>query len=400
MAENDEEIGTLLMDMTSRGSHAGRILIADDQADVLEALGMLLKQHGYEAVAVNSPAGILRALETGGFDVLLMDLNYTRDTTSGEEGLTLLSQIHAMDETLPVVVMTAWGTVELAVEAMHKGVGDFVLKPWDNKRLLAILQAQIEEGQARRKTRQLKSKRDLLGDEILEAREIQEGLLPKEMPRLPGYEICGAWEPTRIVGGDYFDVFEVSDSRVALCIADVVGKGLPAALLMSNLQAGIRGAAGEALEPKELCTKVNRATRANVAADKFITLFYGVLDVAGKRLRYTNAGHNPPFLVRQDGSHLRLLEGGTVIGVLRDGTYVQDEVQLCTGDRLVLFTDGVTEARSPADEEFGEERLTGLLVENRHLGARDLQTKILIDVSDFCRGNFHDDATLIVVAVQ
>lgn len=393
-------MGTLLMDVTSKGSRASRILIADDQADVLEALGMLLKQHGYEAVAVNSPAAILRALEAGGFDALLMDLNYTRDTTSGEEGLTLLSQIHAMDETLPVVVMTAWGTVELAVEAMHKGVGDFVLKPWDNTRLLAILRTQIEEGQARRKTRQLKSKRDILGDEILEAREIQEGLLPKEMPRLPGYEICGAWEPTRIVGGDYFDVFEVNDSMIALCIADVVGKGLPAALLMSNLQAGIRGAAGEALQPKDLCAKVNRATRANVAADKFITLFYGLLDVGGHRLIYTNAGHNPPFLVRQDGSHLRLLEGGTVIGVLRDGTYVQDEVQLCTGDRLVLFTDGVTEARSPEDEEFGEERLFGLLVENRHLGARDLQNKILGDVSDFCRGNFHDDATLIVVAVQ
>lgn len=120
-----------------------RTLIADDQPDILEALRLLLKQHGYQVETAASPAAILQALEARSFDLLLMDLNYTRDTTSGQEGLDLLSRIQAVDPALPVVVMTAWGSIELAVEAMHRGVGDFVLKPWDNSRLLTILNAQI-----------------------------------------------------------------------------------------------------------------------------------------------------------------------------------------------------------------------------------------------------------------
>ena len=121
-----------------------RILIADDQPDVLEALRLLLKAESYEIEAVSSPAAVLRALETRDYNVLLMDLNYTRDTTSGQEGLDLLTRIQALDITLPVVVMTAWGSIGIAVEAMRRGARDFVEKPWDNTRLLSILRTQIE----------------------------------------------------------------------------------------------------------------------------------------------------------------------------------------------------------------------------------------------------------------
>ena len=394
----DGAMETLLEDpMTVEHSAPPRALIADDQPAVLDALRLLLKQHGYEVETAGSPAALIRSLELRVFDLLLMDLNYTRDTTSGQEGLDLLSRIRALDHTLPVVAMTAWGSVELAVEAMHRGVGDFVLKPWDNDRLLAILRAQIEQGRTRRRARQLESEEK---SELLEAREIQRGLLPREIPQLAGYEIAGAWQPAHLVGGDYFDVFELGASRAALCIADVAGKGMPAALLMSNLQAMVRGSAFAALEPQALCARVNSIIRANTGSEKFVTLFYARLDGPAKKLVYANGGHNAPVLVHADGSHGRLSDGGPLLGVFPEWNYGQSDVELSSGDRLVLFTDGVTEAANSEDEEFGEERLIGLVVEHRRLGAKNLQSKILEVVAAFSDGPFRDDATLIVVAVK
>jgi len=179
---------TLVLDpKKGRTSATARILIADDQPDVVEALRFLLKGEGYEAEGVNSPAAVLQAAATQNFDVLLLDLNYTRDTTSGLEGLDLLSRIKASDSILPVVVMTAWGSVELAVEAMQLGVGDFVLKPWNNRQLLEILRTQIEHGASRRRELQAEQR------ELEDVEAVQRGFLPKEIPQLAGYEISGAW---------------------------------------------------------------------------------------------------------------------------------------------------------------------------------------------------------------
>jgi DNA-binding NtrC family response regulator len=141
--------------MKSSDSHTPSILIADDQADVLEALRFLIKGEGYQSEAVTSPAAALDAIESRDFDAVLMDLNYTRDTTSGQEGLDLLNRIQTLDSNLPVIVMTAWGSVELAVEAMRRGARDFIQKPWDNARLSAILKTQIELGRALRKGQRL-----------------------------------------------------------------------------------------------------------------------------------------------------------------------------------------------------------------------------------------------------
>jgi DNA-binding NtrC family response regulator len=137
--------------------HRPSILIADDQADVLEALRLLIKAEGYVAEAVMAPAAALHAIEARDFDAVLMDLNYTRDTTSGQEGLELLERILNLDAALPVIVMTAWGSVELAVEAMRRGARDFIQKPWDNARLSAILKTQIELGRALRKGQRLEA---------------------------------------------------------------------------------------------------------------------------------------------------------------------------------------------------------------------------------------------------
>jgi len=144
---------------------AARVLIADDQADVLEALRLLLKSEGYQLETASSPAGLLAALDAREFDVVLMDLNYARDTTSGQEGLDLLTRIQTLDQTLPVVVMTAWGSVEVAVEAMRRGARDFIQKPWDNARLLAIIRTQAELSQALRKGQRLEAENWLLRTE-------------------------------------------------------------------------------------------------------------------------------------------------------------------------------------------------------------------------------------------
>ena len=371
---------------------APRALIADDQSDVLEALHLLLKGEGYKTELVTSPRAVLESLKSRNFDLLLMDLNYARDTTSGQEGLDLLSHVQALDSTLPIVVMTAWSSVPLAVEAMRRGVRDFVQKPWENDQLLDTLNKQIQWVRTERERQRLEKL------EIEDAREIERKLLLDEIPQVSGYQIACAWQPASAVGGDYFDVLKFDPSRAGLCIADVMGKGVPAALLMSNLQAAVRATGTEAVEPGELSLKLNQIVSGNLSPGKFITFFYGVLDGAAKRFTYTNAGHNSPVLMRQDGSHARLDRGGVALGVIAKGQYKQGEVALQSGDRLVLFTDGVTEALNPQDEEYGEDRLLDLLSENRALGAEELQKKILGTVTEFSGGTLRDDATLIVVA--
>jgi len=372
---------------------APRTLIADDQPDVLEALHLLLKREGYQIEAVNSPKAVLDRLHDREYDVLLMDLNYALDTTSGQEGLDLLARVQKLDSTLPVVVMTAWGSIRLAVEAMQRGAADFVEKPWDNSKLLSTLRTQIESRNERRSGAARES------GEIEAASATQRGLLPQSIPQFPGYEISAAWRPAGAVSGDYLDLLRLDANHLALSVADVIGKGVPAALLMSNVQAAVHALAGEMLPTGELCRRINRIVAANVGSGKFITFFYGVLDSA-RRFSYTNAGHCEPILVRQNGECVRVNHGGVVLGVFPDWEYREEHVDLEPGDRLVLFTDGITEIANAADEEFGEERLMELLRAHRALGAEAMQKRVMAAIAEFSGGNFQDDATLIVTAVE
>jgi phosphoserine phosphatase RsbU/P len=388
-----------------------RILIADDQPDVLRALCLLLKGHGYSTETVTSPSDLLEALGRTEYDLLLMDLNYARDTTSGREGLDLLARLKAIESVPPIVVMTGWATVGIAVEAMQRGVTDFVEKPWTNSQLLEVLRKQITLGRERRESARLAvqetqaqkviaSQFHQQEHEIAEARAIQEGFLPKEIAQLPGYEISSAWQSARVVGGDYFDVLPFDSESCGLCIADVAGKGLPAALLMSNLQAAVRGLASPSLAPDELCARLNALLCRNMASDRFVTLFYAQLDGPDRCLRYVTAGHNPPIVLHSDGSHERLREGGIVLGVFPNQPFKSDVVHLQSGDRIVLFTDGVTEACNSEEEEFGEDRLLSVLCENRKQNATEIQRRILQAASEFSRAPWRDDATLLVVAVN
>lgn len=370
---------------------SGRILIADDQQPILFALQMLLGGRGLATETVTHPDLVMHALETESYDAVLIDLNYTRDTVGGAEGLDLISQIRSIDSLLPVVVMTAWSTVDLAVEAMRRGASDFVQKPWENQDLLKKLEAQLSRSRSQREQQRQRE------EEIREAREIQDSLLPKRLPSVPGYEIAAITQPLRFVGGDYYSIVRIDDRQTAFCTADVAGKGLPAALLMSSLHAALQPLIGQNLPPAELCHRLNRILCDLTPVGKFISCFYGVLDSADHRLTYCNAGHNPPWLIRRDGSSLELQAEGAVLGQFPHWIYRQTELQLRSGDELLLFTDGLVEACDANQELFGESRLVSVAQVSFASSAKESMNSLIDAASQHCGGHFQDDASLIVV---
>jgi len=379
--------------MAIRPETAARVLVADDQPDVLEALRWLLSGEGYDPEFVSSTDAVLERLRARPFDLLLMDLNYTRDTTSGREGLELIPQVRAHDPSMPIVVMTGWGSVDTAVEAMRLGAKSFVQKPWEDVTLLEILKREIDDARATRR-RDARQQR-----ELEEARLIQRGLLPTSFPKVAGIDLASSWVPANGVGGDCFDVLPFGATAIGLSIADVAGKGVPAALLMSNLQAAVRAFAQDGALPSSVCASVNRLLCRNMAAGRFVTFCYARIDVAAGRLTYANAGHNPPLLVRANGTSGRLEPGGTVLGVFMESAYEQGEFQIVGGDRLVFYTDGITEGRDVNGDEYGEDRLVASAQRARGLPAQDMLNAMLDDVNAFNGGTYEDDATLIVVAL-
>jgi len=237
-------------------------------------------------------------------------------------------------------------------------------------------------------------------EDFAQARAIQQTLLPRELPRIAKLDVAGTWQPARTMGGDYYDVIRLGDNELALCIGDVAGKGMPAALLMSGLQAAVRASASSS--PRDLCERVRRVVVSSLSGGRFVTFFYATLDTAAMRLRWCNAGHNAPILVRKSGSILRLEEGGPAISRLfRDTAYVERELALEPGDRLVLFTDGLSEAGDSASGDvFGESRVENVVVENRVLPAAELQQQLVDAALSYGRGELEDDLTLVVAALE
>ena len=232
-----------------------------------------------------------------------------------------------------------------------------------------------------------------------QARQMQQALIPADVPQVAGLDVSGIWQPARAVGGDYYDVLKLSDTQLAVCIGDVAGKGVPAALLMSALQAAVRASADEDISPRELCERVRRVVVPSLGS-RFVTFFFCTIDTARRRIRYCNAGHNPPVIARADGTTERLATGGPVFSRLFRTIPFQDgELELRAGDRLVLFTDGVSEARDAAQNDFGEQKLEEFVSANRTKGAREMAAAIASTVSSFSGGRADDDFTLVAVAV-
>lgn len=374
-----------------------RILIADDQADILTALELLLNSQGYEIRSARSPAAALEALRGNRFDLFLMDLNYTAGPTSGREGLELLAQVQRLEPLLPVVVMTAWGSIDLAVEAMRLGAANFIQKPWDNRRLLEVVREQIERGRTRRQV-----ERELAAEklEFDDAEALQRAFLPPSLPEVEGCEMAVQWRPRRRIGGDYYDIFLLDSRRVGFCVADVSGKGVPAALLMSNLQAGLRSFATASMPPAEVVSRVNQLLCTNHLTNKFVTLFYGILDLGRLELTYVNAGHPPLIIHKADGRRLELGGTGGIVGFFPSLTYRQEAMPLEEGDTLWLFTDGILEARDPFEAEFGAAHLAALLGEIKGAPLAEAKNRLWNALLAHCRGDLEDDATMLAFRIH
>jgi sigma-B regulation protein RsbU (phosphoserine phosphatase) len=371
-----------------------RVLIADDEAPIVESLRLLLESEGWEIETAASPSAVVSAVERRAYDLLLMDLNYTVGGTSGRDGLDLASRVRRVDELLPIVALTGWATLDLAVEAMRAGVCDLIQKPWQNRQLLSQIERAIESGRRRRNSERRRDR------EVRESNAVQRALLPRAMTSVDGWDVAVEWKPADQVGGDYYDLIELGSGRLAVCIADVAGKGVPAAILMSNLQAVIRGAATADATPADVCARANRALHASLDGGRFVSLFYGLLNTSAATFTWSNAGHPPPILHRADGSRLRLDIGGCVLGIFPDGVYAEGTVAVGSGDRLVLCTDGVIEAGVTEGEEFGLDRIEATVAASPALGAAALRDAIVHEASVFCHGAFRDDATLIVLAAR
>ena len=230
------------------------------------------------------------------------------------------------------------------------------------------------------------------------ARQVQLELLPARDPQLEGYDISAYNFPTEEVSGDYYDWVQIYDDQIGLVIADVSGKGVPAALLMAFLRASLRAATHVGYSPHISMAKVNYLLWESIERNQFVTAFYAILDVTNKTLTYTNAGHNPPILLKQNGDLSFINRGSIPLGMFKDTRYHEYYLTTDPGDVLVLYTDGVTEANDSHGEEFGRDRLAQAVMANRQLGARELISAVHTEVLAWTEGRgFTDDVTFFVI---
>ena len=272
-----------------------------------------------------------------------------------------------------------------------------------DKRLLASVASQAGIAMrsitlAERMAKQMEAERRA-EQEMQIARQVQSRLLPQQAPSLKTLDCCGKCIQTRAVGGDYYDFLDFGSGRLGLVLADISGKGMSAALLMANLQANLRGQYALALEDvPRLLRSVNHLFYRNTEPSHYATMFFALYDDATRCLRYVNCGHNPPILVRANGDVERLAATATVLGLFEDWDCTVAECQLASGDVLVIYTDGISEAGPNEEEEFGEERLVGTARKYRQQSAGEILNNILSDVQQVSRGKQADDMTLIVAA--
>ena len=268
----------------------------------------------------------------------------------------------------------------------------------DDQRLLAIIAAQsaqvIENARLYEEEKQFLK----MQQEVRLAATIQMDLLPKVSPSVPGYEIFGTSIPAQTVGGDYFDFIPMSEGRIALCLGDVTGKGLPASLLMANLQATLRGQTLVAVHPNECLNRSNKLLYQSTSPEKFATVFYAILDPRTHTLSYSNAGHDNPFIFAPDGSSRRLTAGGIMLGAFEEFTYEEDSANLQPGEVLVVYSDGFTEAMNAMQEMYTEKTLQTFLHAHRQESPRAIAEELIVDVQKHAAGFLQsDDMTVVIV---
>lgn len=308
-----------------------------------------------------------------------------------------------VDNSLPIhsllsVPLMAKGKIIGLINAFNKKSEE----GFDNndQRLLAIIATQ--SAQVLENARLLAEEQALLRmrEEMRTAHDIQLKLLPTAQPKVadPDYDIAGVSIPAKEVGGDYYDFIKISDSRLAFGLGDVTGKGIPAALLMANVQATIRSQTFMIDSARRCMGNANKLMYESTDLGKFVTMFYGILDTDQHTLSYCNAGHDLPYLYTIDDVPKRLDTGGIVLGFVPEYNYAEDVVDFKAGSRLVLYSDGITEAMNAKDEEFGEDRLKEVIVEFGHLTSLELVEKIIDAVQQHAgKTPQSDDMTLLII---
>jgi phosphoserine phosphatase RsbU/P len=287
------------------------------------------------------------------------------------------------------------GLIAVGDKESRRGVGPFL--PSDRRTLsLFANQAALALENARLHLQALEKER--LEREMQLASEIQRQILPKGAPAVPGFQVAGWYRPARQVGGDYYDLFPVQDGRLNLVVGDVSGKGMPAALMVSTLHSALRLLLDQAPFGPSLLERLNRHIAESSAANKFITMLLAELSPETGVLHYMNAGHNPGILLRRDGSYEELKAGGLPLGLLPEARYQSRAITMEPGDILCIYSDGITEAAAPDDEEFGMQRLVDLLRRGRDLPLVELMEEIPREVGEFSQGSPQgDDQTVVLL---
>ena len=277
-----------------------------------------------------------------------------------------------------------------------KGGAEFTA---EDQRLLAIIAGQsaqvIENARLNEQEKQLL----LMQEEMAMASRIQRGLLPERIPEFAGYDIAGKSIPAQVVGGDYFDFIRIDGDRLAFCLGDVSGKGVPASLLMANVQATLRGQTFLTSSAAECIGRSNRLLYRSTSPDKFVTLFYGILNRTDHTLQFSNAGQDQPFLVSRERSPVRLSTGGVALSVLDEFAFEEETIGLEVGDLVVVYSDGIPEAHNAANQQYGEVALRELLLQHREASATEIIDRIVSAVREHA-GSVPQMDDMTVVAVK
>ena len=338
---------------------AYKILVVDDEPDLeplmLQRMRRDIRAGRYKFVfAQNGVEALEKLHQDDDIDMVLSDINMPQ-----MDGLTLLEQIPKVDPNIRSVIISAYGDMKNIRTAMNRGAFDFVTKPLDFEDLQVTIDRTLRNMAEWREALQSRDKLVALQNELEVARGMQQSILPTQFPKEPNYTVYGKMQPARNVGGDFFDVVHLSDGRLGLAVADVSDKGVPAALFMMSSRTLLKGAAIGLALPGEVLREVNDLLLEDNEGGMFVTVLYAVYDPSSRELTYANGGHNSPLVVHADGTSALLpLTDGIALGIAPDLSYKQNTVTLSSGDTIIFYTDGVTEAMNAEEEQFGLDPLS------------------------------------------
>ena len=339
-------------------SGAYRILVVDDEPDleplVLQRMRRSIRSGQYQFVFAQNGVEALQKLEQDNdIDMVLSDINMPQ-----MDGLSLLEHIPGVAPDTRSVIISAYGDMKNIRAAMNRGAFDFVTKPLDFDDLRVTIERTLNNLEAWREAESSKVRLAAIENELDVASKMQQSILPTEFPKSEHYEVFASMTPAKEVGGDFFDIFQLENGNIGLAIADVSGKGVPAALFMMASRTLLKGAAIGLKEPGKVLQEVNDLLYDDNEAMMFVTVLYGVYNPETRILTYANGGHNLPIIVHSDGTST-VLPGtnGIALAIMPNAEFEQTEITCAPGDTIVFYTDGVTEAIDEQEEEFGMDRL-------------------------------------------